>query len=141
MTLEIPEQIRQDLHTYLEAAYPEEGVGLLLGMVDGDHRSVGRLLKLTNRREDEARHNRYLLSPQDYMHGEQEADRLGLDLLGIFHSHPDHPNRPSDFDRQWAMPWFIYLITSVQQGKAEESRAWTLSEDHAQFIEEKIIWR
>jgi proteasome lid subunit RPN8/RPN11 len=96
-------------------------------------------LKYDNAREKTARHNRYLLTPLDYLHGEQEASRLGLDVIGVFHSHPDHPNRPSEFDREWAMPWLSYVITSVQTGKAKESRSWLLSEDRTEFIEEKII--
>jgi proteasome lid subunit RPN8/RPN11 len=95
-------------------------------------------MPLANTREDEARHNRYLLSPQDYFHGEQEAMRLGLDVIGVFHSHPDHPNRPSEFDREWALPSFSYVITSVYTGTATESRAWLLTEDHATFEEEPI---
>jgi len=57
----------------------------------------------------------------------------------VFHSHPDHPNRPSEFDREWAMPWFSYLITSVQAGRAVESRSWLLAEDRRGFEEESVI--
>ena len=64
------------------------------------------LLPLENSREDAARHNRYLLTPQDYLRGEQEAARLGLDVLGVFHSHPDHPNQPSEFDVNGPCPGF-----------------------------------
>jgi proteasome lid subunit RPN8/RPN11 len=63
---------------------------------------------------------------------------MGLDVLGVFHSHPDHPNQPSEFDRQWAWPNFSYLITSVVQGVAVESRSWRLNEDRANFSEEKV---
>ena len=70
--------------------------------------------------------------------GEEEADRLGLEMLGVFHSHPDHPNLPSEFDRQWAWPNFSYLITSVVEGKAVDSRSWRLSEDRTSFSEEII---
>jgi len=104
----------------------------------GDHRQVTAILRLENAREDASRHNRYLLTPQAYLLGEGEAARLGLDVLGVFHSHPDHPNRPSEFDREWAMPWFTYLITSVQSGQAVESRCWRLAEDRSQFTEEQI---
>lgn len=139
MTIEIPEQVLVDIHAHGESAYPEEGAGLLLGQAEGEQKLVTAILKLDNVREDAARHNRYLLSPQDYLQGEMEADRLGLDVVGIFHSHPDHPNRPSEFDREWAMPWFSYLITSVETGKAVESRSWLLVEDRSEFIEENLI--
>lgn len=138
MTLVVPSELLQAIHAHGEATYPEEGAGLLLGEVLGLTKRVRRLLLLENAREQAARHNRYLLSPQDYLRGEQEAARLGLEVLGVFHSHPDHPNQPSDFDREWAMPWFSYVITSVQQGKAVNSRAWVLLEDRSGFLEEPI---
>ena len=96
------------------------------------------IVKLANAREDEARHNRYLITPQDYLRGEQMADGLGLEVIGVFHSHPDHPNRPSEFDREWAWPWLSYVITSVFAGRAVESRAWRLKEDRGAFEEEII---
>ena len=121
-----------------EAAYPDEGAGFLLGAADGERRQVKAILTLDNSREAEARHNRYLLTPQDFLRGEREAARQGLDLLGVFHSHPDHPSQPSEFDREWAMPWFSYVITSVQAGKAAGSRSWRLEEDRSSFFEEVI---
>jgi len=136
--LEIASEVLKKIHAHGEKAYPEEGAGFLLGKVDGEWRQVTAILELTNAREDAARHNRYLLTPQDYLRGEQEAERLALDVLGVFHSHPDHPSLPSEFDRQWAMPWFSYVITSVQAGRAAESRSWRLMEDRSQFVEEKI---
>jgi proteasome lid subunit RPN8/RPN11 len=139
MSLLISSQILENIHAHGESAYPEEGAGLLLGTVIGGQKQVTQILALANSREEGARHNRYLLTPQDYLRGEQEADRLGLDVLGVFHSHPDHPNRPSEFDRDWAMPWFSYLITSVQAGQAVESRSWLLAEDRSQFSEEQIM--
>ena len=138
MALLIPSQLLEEIHAHGEAAYPEEGAGLLLGKVESEHKQVVMVLKMENSREADARHNRYLLTPQDYLRGEQEAARHGLEVLGVFHSHPDHPNRPSDFDREWAMPWFSYLITSVQSRKAIGSRAWLLSEDRTKFHEEAI---
>ncbi|MFM8321083.1 MAG: Mov34/MPN/PAD-1 family protein [Chloroflexota bacterium] len=122
-----------------EAAYPEEGAGLLLGHTDGSTRRVTRLLEFNNAREDAARFNRYLLTPQDYLQGELEAARLGLDVIGVFHSHPDHPSRPSEYDREWAMPFLSYIITSVQLGRAAESRSWLLSEDRERFIAEELV--
>jgi proteasome lid subunit RPN8/RPN11 len=139
MSLLISSQLLENIHAHGESAYPEEGAGLLLGTAIGGQKQVTQIMALANSREEGARHNRYLLTPQDYLRGEQEADRLGLDVLGVFHSHPDHPNRPSEFDRDWAMPWFSYLITSVQAGQAVESRSWLLTEDRSQFSEEQIM--
>jgi proteasome lid subunit RPN8/RPN11 len=135
--LSLSKAVLMQIHTQGESAYPEEGAGFLLGS-DGAERLVQSILPLDNSREDAARHNRYLITPEDYLKSELEAERLGLSLIGVFHSHPDHPNRPSEFDRDWAQPFFSYIITSVDTGKAVESRSWRLLEDRSQFVEEKI---
>jgi proteasome lid subunit RPN8/RPN11 len=137
MMLKLSKDMLTKIHAHGERAYPEEGAGFLLGS-DGDERTVTAILPLTNSREDSARHNRYLIRPEDYIEAELEADRLRLSLIGVFHSHPDHPNRPSEFDRDWAQPFFSYIITNVDSGKAMESRSWRLLEDRSQFVEEKI---
>lgn len=136
--LEITPELLEQIHQHGEAAYPDEGAGLLLGKADGSLKQVSAIMALPNAREGAARHNRYLLTPKDYLRGEQEAARLGVDVLGVFHSHPDHPNRPSEFDREWAMPWFSYLITSVQARQATNSRVWRLSDDRSHFTEEDL---
>ncbi len=138
MILDLSTELIERIHAHGEQAYPEEGAGLLLGLDRSGNRQVVEILPLTNSREDNARHNRYLITPLDMLEGEKEAIRLGLDVIGVFHSHPDHPNRPSEFDREWAMPWFSYLITSVHQGKAQESRSWRLQDDRSEFIEERL---
>ena len=137
MNLKLSKDVLAKIHAHGEQAYPEEGAGFLLGEENGV-RDVQTIFPLTNSREDSARHNRYLITPEDYLKAELEADKLGLSLLGVFHSHPDHPNRPSEFDREWAQPFFSYIITNVQSGKAIESRSWRLLEDRSQFVEEEI---
>ena len=136
--LNLTEEVLAQIHAHGENAYPEEGAGLMLGNDDDDGRVVTVIFPLTNSREESARHNRYLITPQDMLAGEMEADRLGLDVVGIFHSHPDHPSLPSEFDREWALPWYSYLITSVVEGKARDSRSWRLSENRDSFAEETI---
>ncbi len=138
MILTISRELLQSIHKHGEDAFPEEGAGFLLGEDGGSGRQVTELLPLSNSREDTARHNRYLLTAKDMLYGEKEAQKRGLDVVGVFHSHPDHPNQPSEFDREWALPWFSYIITSVTQGKAVESRSWRLEEDRSGFQEEKI---
>jgi len=138
MKLEISSELLDQIHAHGEEAYPGEGAGFMLGNAHGDFRAVSVILKLPNAREETARHNRYLLTPQDVLQSEQEAAKLGLDVIGVFHSHPDHPNEPSEFDRNWAMPWFSYIITSVITGKAAGSRSWRLTEDRSAFEEELI---
>jgi proteasome lid subunit RPN8/RPN11 len=138
MAIQLTYEIVKQIHTFLEAAYPDEGAGLLLGDEPSGQRRVLAILPLANSRESDARRNRYLITPQDMLHGEQEAMRLGLDVIGIFHSHPDSPNQPSEFDREWALPWFSYLITTVNVGQAQGSRSWRLQDDRSQFKEELV---
>jgi proteasome lid subunit RPN8/RPN11 len=69
---------------------------------------------------------------------ERVAAQQELDIVGFFHSHPDHPERPSDFDREHAWPWYSYLITSVQQGRAVRTAAWTLADDRQSFHAEEL---
>ncbi len=129
----------EQIHTHGEESYPEEGAGLMLGKDEGETRFVEGLLPLDNAREDTARHNRYLITAEDMLSGEKEAEQKGLSILGVFHSHPDHPNLPSEFDREHAIPWYSYLITSIQTGKAASSKSWRLQEDRSKFMEEEII--
>jgi proteasome lid subunit RPN8/RPN11 len=138
MSLHISADILGQIHSYGQKAYPEEGAGLLIGSADGANRKVETILPLSNAREDAVRHNRYLITPQDMLNGEQQAAQRGMDVIGVFHSHPDHPNQPSEFDREWALPWFSYVITSVDKGQTTASRSWRLSDDRQKFIEEEI---
>jgi proteasome lid subunit RPN8/RPN11 len=139
MKINLPEELMDKIHAHGEETYPEEGAGLLLGREQGDYRVVVDVLPLPNGREDSARHNRYVITPQHLYEGEKQAEARGLEVIGVFHSHPDHPNRPSEFDRTWAVPWFSYIITSVQKGRAVGSRSWRLADDRQEFNEEQIV--
>ncbi|MFP3854062.1 MAG: Mov34/MPN/PAD-1 family protein [Anaerolineales bacterium] len=115
--------------------YPEEAAGLLLGNPRGEDRYASRLLALDNKFQAEQRNRRYLIEPKDMIEAEKKAEELELDILGVFHSHPDHPARPSEYDRSQAWPWFVYLITSIRAGEVADHRAWQLKEDRSGFIE------
>jgi proteasome lid subunit RPN8/RPN11 len=138
MSLLLTQELLGQIQAHCEASYPEEGAGFLLGK-DGEPREVLRILKLTNQREDGSRRNRYLISPRDYIQAEMEAEKLGLTLLGVFHSHPDHPDEPSNYDREWAQPWFSYTITRVDHGHSQSSRCWRLLENRVGFVEESMM--
>ena len=139
MTILFSSAILRDLQEHAEDHYPEEGAGLILGEDKAETRRATRLLHRDNNFEVESRHRRYAINPKEFLEAEREADQLGLDIIGVFHSHPDHPARPSDFDLEWAMPWYSYIITSVSRGKAVESRSWRLSDDRSSFIEEELV--
>jgi proteasome lid subunit RPN8/RPN11 len=137
MSIVIPPEQLALIYANAEKAYPEEGAGFLFGY-DGEARKVIAVYNLPNIREDDARHNRFLISPEDYLKGELEAEALHLDIIGVFHSHPDSSNVASGYDLEWAQPFFSYVITSVYNGKATESRSWRLSDDRSKFLEENI---
>ena len=136
--IELSPDIIARINAYGEQAYPDEGAGFLLGSGNEEFKQVTDIIALPNVREEEARHNRFLIAAEDYLQAELSAERLGLDLIGVFHSHPDSPNRPSEYDRDWAQPYFSYIITSVNKGRASGSRSWRLTEDRARFDEEYI---
>lgn len=98
---------------------------------------VTEVVAAGNERTDSAR-NRYLIDPLAYMKIERDADKRGLQVLGIYHSHPDVAARPSQFDLDHALPVFSYLIVSVCKGKAVETNSWLLREDRSQFDQEPI---
>ena len=120
-----------------EASYPEECCGFLIGRAKGDSTSVERLLPVDNERQD-SRHNRYVINPETVLAAHKEARAAGADVVGYYHSHPDHPSKPSDFDREHAWPGLSYLIVSVQKGRAVDARSWRLADDRDQFDEEII---
>jgi proteasome lid subunit RPN8/RPN11 len=138
MELQISQPALESIYRHLESAYPEEGAGFLLGTSENGVRRVTALIEVANSREDAARHNRFLITPQDTIHAEDEADRLGLEILGVFHSHPDCPNVPSEFDRQHALPWYSYTITRVDAGVAVNTRSWRLKDDRESYFEEDV---
>lgn len=137
MTLQFSKSQLAQIEANGVKAYPQEGAGFLFGS-DKSLRIVEFIYLLPNSREPAARHNRYLITTENYLKAELEADLLGISLIGVFHSHPDHPNLPSEFDREWAQPYFSYVITTIESGKARESRSWRLVEDRSRFEEEKI---
>ena len=138
MALRIPKLIYAQIATHLEAAFPNEGGGLLLGDANGRQRNVRMILKLENRFTPEEQHNHYLLSAEDILAGENAAEKHGIDVIGVFHSHPDHPAQPSDYDLEEAWPWWSYLIVSVHANGTGTARSWLLSDDRTQFNEERV---
>ncbi|HEX9676517.1 MAG TPA: M67 family metallopeptidase [Anaerolineales bacterium] len=138
MTLHISEVHLRTIEAYAEAHYPEEGAGLILGDEAGEKREAREILPLPNRREAGERGHRYEIDPLETLAAEDQADALGLKVIGVFHSHPDHPAAPSQTDLHFAVPWYSYLITSVRSGRAHETRAWRLDESEAGMQEEQL---
>jgi proteasome lid subunit RPN8/RPN11 len=120
-------------------AYPEECCGFLLGRrVDGDNH-VSDILKLENRQTHQ-RERRYLVSAGDYIAAERAARSRDLDVVGVYHSHPDHPAIPSTTDLEQAtFPGFTYAIVSVLARAAGDLSAWTLAPDRSCFVAEPVL--
>jgi len=137
MTLALDEPHRAAIRTHGEETYPHECCGFLLGTGGGGGRKVVRLRRARNERDDAGR-NRYLISPRAYLEAEIEAERSGLEILGFYHSHPDAPARPSEFDREHALPGCSYVIVSVRDGRSGELLSWLLSGDYTRFEAEPL---
>ena len=135
--LKIPQKLLDQIHEHLEAAYPEEGVGFLIGTEENPRR-VEMLYPVENASPKEERPTRYNVVPRDIIAADEKAEEMGLSLIGVYHSHPDHPDKPSETDLKLAQPHFSYMITSVMNGKAISTKSWLLEEDRSGFREEKI---
>ncbi|HTS17042.1 MAG TPA: M67 family metallopeptidase [Verrucomicrobiae bacterium] len=138
--MKLSRQLLQQIHRHLESGYPNEACGVMLGKAG----VVTEVVAADNERTDqpasgsESARNRYLIDPLAYMKIEREADKRGLDMIGIYHSHPDVAARPSQFDLDHAWPNFSYLIVSVAKGKAVESNSWRMRDDRTRFDPEEI---
>ncbi|MDR3280126.1 MAG: M67 family metallopeptidase [Synergistaceae bacterium] len=120
-----------------ERAYPNECCGALLGsMDDSGGRVVSEILPIHNGRETEEQYHRFVIGPDDFMASEKTARARGLDVIGFYHSHPDHPAVPSDYDREHALPWYSYVIVAVKSGVSGDLTSWELDGDRSRFIKE-----
>jgi proteasome lid subunit RPN8/RPN11 len=132
-----PEQ-RAQMTAHGEQTYPHECCGFLLGRRDGDRKRVEAVRPAGNAREDSPQ-NRYLITPEEMLHTERDARQAGQVILGFYHSHPDVPARPSQYDLEHAWPVYSFVIMSVRQGRATEMLSWVLVEDPSRFEEEAIV--
>ncbi len=122
-----------------ETDYPHECCGLLIGRLDAQgNKSVVDTIPISNAREEEARGNRFLITPDELLAGERLARQVGMDVVGFYHSHPDHSAAASQFDLEHAWPTYSYIIVSVLQGKADELLSWELTENRSVFYNEQI---
>jgi proteasome lid subunit RPN8/RPN11 len=153
MTLKLGDVHRQAIRRHSAGDYPCECCGVLLGKANGELKQVTDVVALKNLRHD-ARHaqellpvddpaketdrNRFLIDPLDQLQVEKDARARGLEVLGYYHSHPDHPASPSIYDREHAWPWYSYVIVSVERGIARDLTCWVLAEDVGTFYPEPV---
>ena len=133
--LRIEPEVIEAIRGAASAAYPHEGCGALIGRPDGP---VVESIELPNRETGRPR-VRFTVSPTDYLAVEETADRRGLALLGFWHSHPDHPARPSETDRRYAWPELLTVIINVASGQPGEITAWQLADHEAEFEEVELV--
>jgi len=135
----IEKALENDIRREGEKAYPSECCGILLGEVDeSGNRRLRQIEPIINSQEESEQYHRFLITPQDMLKAELKARSLRLDVLGFYHSHPDCPAKPSDYDREHALPFYSYVITSVDKGVSQDFTSWELSEDRESFNSEKI---
>jgi proteasome lid subunit RPN8/RPN11 len=133
--------------------YPNECCGILLGRANDGEKDVLEVVALKNLRVNaqaaqellpleepgrESERNRFLIDPKEQIRVEKDARARGLDVLGYYHSHPDHPARPSNYDREHAWPWYSYVILSVAGGEPRDLTCWVLSDDRSEFRPEQL---
>ena len=126
-------KIDAEIRRHGEETYPHECCGALVG--SGNH--VTATVALPNTTEEGPR-RRFMVRPSDYRVAEQKASELRGDLLGFYHSHPDHPARPSQYDLDHAWPTFAYIIVAVASGKSAAMTVWYLKEDRSAFDEGEL---
>ena len=137
MPLKLTDEAAARIRAHGAETYPHECCGALLGRDEDASREVLGVFPLRNRRDDSPR-NRFALAPDDVRAAERAARESGLELVGWYHSHPDHPARPSEYDREHAWPWYSYVIVSVGNGRAAEMTSWRLAEDRSRFEAEGL---
>jgi proteasome lid subunit RPN8/RPN11 len=140
--LTLSKKTEQAIRAEGERVYPNECCGVLLGETAEDGgRSVADILPVDNRRESEEQYHRFVITAEDFMRAEAAAAKRGLDVVGVYHSHPDHPAAPSDYDRTHALPFYSYIIVAVEKGSAGAFTSWELSPDRETFLQEEIVWQ
>jgi proteasome lid subunit RPN8/RPN11 len=131
--LTITAAVEQAIRRHGQETYPHECCGALIGCGD----RVTDVLALPNTTEEGPR-RRFLVRPGDYRDAERRASEVGGELLGFYHSHPDHPARPSQYDLDHAWPTFAYIIVSVTAGTATDMTVWFLKDDRTTFEEGRL---
>ncbi|MCW5314166.1 hypothetical protein GTQ43_10230 [Nostoc sp. KVJ3] len=139
----------QTIRTHAENTYPDECCGIILGHLASEDKIVVEVMPTENAWNTEAateflgedtaesKRRQYTIAPEVMLKTQKEARDRSLNIIGIFHSHPDHPAIPSECDRLYAWQGYSYIIVSVQNGKAGELQSWSLDKDR-QFQAEAI---
>lgn len=140
LMIQLAEQQANEMAAHGERDYPYECCGLLLGtFANSGVKAVAEIYPISNAREEQAKRNRFLIRPEELMRGERYAETKGLDIVGFYHSHPDHPAVPSHYDLEHAWPLYSYIVISVSAGVAGDLRSWEMEPDRSRFAEEEVL--
>ena len=138
--IQLAENHQTEIAAHGERDYPHECCGLLLGsFVAAGVKLVAEIYPISNAREEQAKRNRFLIRPEELMRGERYANTKEWDVIGFYHSHPEHPAGPSGYDLEHAWPVYSYIIVSVQAAVAQDLRSWEMQPDRSHFVEEEIL--
>ena len=132
----IPRSVMDQVRHHLEAGYPNEACGALIGRADGADHTVEEFRGMRNTITDRP-WDRYALDPLEQLRVQKDAESRGLEIVGFAHSHPDHPAIPSRFDAENGWSFYSYVVASVQQGTLLQARSWRL-DDGGVFQEEPL---
>jgi len=127
----LPRAVRDALVAHARDAAPGECCGVLVG-------SAGAIVSAVPARNLSGQPSRFLIDPEDHIQARRAARAAGRDVVGFYHSHPDHPARPSQYDLDHAWPTFAYIIVAVASGKSEAMTVWYLKEDRSAFDEGEL---
>lgn len=128
-----------EIREHGERDYPYEACGLLIGKFgDGNVKTVYESYPISNAREESAKRNRFLITPEELMRGERYARDRKLDVVGFYHSHPEAPAVPSQYDLEHAWPTYSYIIVSVKSGRADDLNSYEQAVDRSKFEKEEI---
>lgn len=133
ISAKISEDLSERMQNQSSENYPEECCGVLIGTVQNNGLREIRYLYETQNLHTDNRTRRFLIDPDDFRRAEQFAKEKDSQIIGFYHSHPDHDPVPSDHDRELAWPWYLYIIISVLQGKPSSVQGWMLRDDRSGY--------
>ena len=137
--ISIPAPLLRQIYDHTEASYPNECCGVMIGTACKDkHHTVHAFRTCKNLNKERSR-DRYDMDPLDMLRAEWEFEKSLWEIIGIYHSHPDHPSRPSQTDTDRAWPEYSYVIISVLKGTVASAQSWVLNEGERKFYEEPLV--
>ena len=135
--IKIPASILRQIYDHTESSYPHECCGVVIGTMR-ENKIVHAFRPCGNLNTERA-HDRYEMDLRDWLKAQKEFENSPWEIVGIYHSHPDHPSRPSQTDTDRAWPDYSYIIISVEKGKVAKAQSWVLNDGEKKFYEEPLV--